>query len=1465
MKKIAVSIIFTILVILVFQVASALGGATFTVNDSSRGDTCNNTLSLWEAMQLGRGGNALSRNLTTGEKNQISGATFIIASDGPPAECLSAIWTIVDGAGANYADDIIFTNSVGTINGNFFLGKNDDVDGLKPNGQKVIIDGTGIGGNPNGIEIVDEGSGSQVRNLVIRNFSLNGIVGGGLNGAIFEGLEIYNNAGSGLLITYPTNLSRNSRNVRVGGDQPQHRNLIYSNGLYGIEINALVNVDRFPDQNIVVKNNYIGTSNGTSDNGNNDDGIRIQNAFGVTIGDTTGATRNIISGNNNDGIGIRGAKAVSNTIVGNFIGVDSTGAVALGNNASGIALLESAGDGADFTTSTANKIGLPNLGNVIGANNFGVFLADANTSNNWIRGNYIGTNTGGTIDVGNASDGVYFVNGTYDNIVGGTGANEGNLIAFNRNGIRNDNDVRNAFRRNRIFSNDLLGIDLAPVGVTSNDTGDGDTGANNLQNYPVITYVNAQNSTTTIQGTFNSEANKTYTLEFFGNTAADSTGFGEGRNFIGSINVTTDGSGNATFNAPFSVSIATVGTWITATATDPTGNTSEFSQARHICADLTLSPLGFFAGNAGGASSFTVINSVGCSYSAQSNAAWITLGSTSMGTVNFTVAANAGIQRNSSIGIFYNNGTSSTFKNFNITQANGCTFSLNPTSINMPSTAGNATFIINASDASCSWTAVSNLPTWIGITDGASGTGSGSVSFSTMANTGFARSGTITAAGLTFTVNQAGTNCYTLNTTGQNFGSTGGSGSVGFTASNGLCSWTATPNNNWITLTGPTSGLGGGSVSFSVAANTGPTRTGTITIAGQLFTVTQANGCTFTLSPTSQNIAAAGGNSSFSVNASNSGCTWTATENSPWVSITSGTNGTGNGTVNFAVAANLGAARSTTITAAGQTFTVNQANGCSYSINPSSAVWTASGGNGTINLSASDSSCGWTAVSNAAWLTVTGGGSGSGNGTISYTVAANAGPARNATITVGGQVFNVDQSSGCSYTFSPSVISISAAGGAGSFSVNTGAGCTWTANIIEPWLTITNPSGTGPGTVNFTVAANSGNSRAAAIGFPTGVWVSVHQGAGCTWTINPSSMNFSASGGSGSFSVTNAAGCSWQSARGNLSSWITVTSQYNNNGNQTVTFTVAPNPGAFRNGSIVIYEASIPVRTFSINQSGKSPFDFDGDTKTDLSIFRPTGGEWWYLRSSDGGNRTFQFGQSTDKLVPADYTGDGKTDIAVFHPSTGEWYVLRSENSTFYAFPFGISSDIPAPADYDGDGKADATIFRPSVATWYISKSTGNVDIIGFGANGDKPIPADYDGDGKADLAIFRPTGANGAEWWIRRSYTETVWATQFGISTDKAMPGDFTGDGKADVAFWRPSNGNWFVLRSEDFSYFAFPLGANGDVSLTGDYDGDGKTDAGVFRPSNNTWYIQRSTAGILIQTFGASGDMPVPNVYVP
>jgi len=244
-------------------------------------------------------------------------------------------------------------------------------------------------------------------------------------------------------------------------------------------------------------------------------------------------------------------------------------------------------------------------------------------------------------------------------------------------------------------------------------------------------------------------------------------------------------------------------------------------------------------------------------------------------------------------------------------------------------------------------------------------------------------------------------------------------------------------------------------------------------------------------------------------------------------------------------------------------------------------------------------------------------------------------------------------------------------------------------------------------------------------------------------------------------------------------------------------------------------------------------------------------------------------GSGTCNAVPksrADFDGDGKTDLSVFRASEGNWYLNRS-TAGLAVYKFGIPTDVPVPGDYDGDGKADTAVFRASAnpidPDYYILNSNGfTVTGLSWGLPGDIPVSGgDYNGDGRTDLAVFRPSDQ---KWYVYNSGMATATVSNFGLATDIPLAMDNDGDGKTNLAVFRPSNNTWYVARptgNPGTNFDAYPFGLAGDLLTQADYDGDNKDDIAVFRPSNGTWYVHRSTDGITqLVRFGTSGDVPVP-----
>lgn len=277
--------------------------------------------------------------------------------------------------------------------------------------------------------------------------------------------------------------------------------------------------------------------------------------------------------------------------------------------------------------------------------------------------------------------------------------------------------------------------------------------------------------------------------------------------------------------------------------------------------------------------------------------------------------------------------------------------------------------------------------------------------------------------------------------------------------------------------------------------------------------------------------------------------------------------------------------------------------------------------------------------------------------------------------------------------------------------------------------------------------------------------------------------------------------------------------------------------------------------------TGKARADYDGDGRTDISVFRPTDGNF-YLNRSTAGILVASWGSAGDIPTPADFDGDGKTDIAIYRPSSGQWFVINSGNGTVSVSSFGIAEDVPQAGDFDGDGKADIALYRPSEGVWWrLQSSNGQIAAASFGLPGDLPVAADYNGNGRNEIAVYRP---NGGLWFVFDLTTgQVIRALSFGIASDKPVQADYDGDGKVDVAVFRPSTGQWFWLNSTTDEPTVASWGLDGDIPVPGDYNGDGRDDLAIYR--NGTWFINPITAGVTVASFGVAGDVPIPNKYLP
>jgi hypothetical protein len=609
----------------------------------------------------------------------------------------------------------------------------------------------------------------------------------------------------------------------------------------------------------------------------------------------------------------------------------------------------------------------------------------------------------------------------------------------------------------------------------------------------------------------------------------------------------------------------------------------------------SIAPASQNFGRTGGIGSVAVTASG--SWSSVESHDWITLDSTS--TVIGNATASYGVTPNTSslarTGTIFVAGISHT-----VTQAGvPCSPSLSPSSQAVVAAGGAGSVAVAQAAAECTWTAVGNV-SWVAVTGGGTGSGlSSSMAYSVEPNTSSnPRSGTVTVAGLTFTVHQAGLSCnYQLMPSSAEIPPAAMTGlTVQLSAAVADCAWSSSANAAWLHVTNGGSGLGGGTITYRADANANSApRAGTLTISSQTFTVSQqGRTCTQQLSSTGAYIGAAGGaGSAVSVTSSAPDCTWTAASNAPtWLTLTSPNSVTGSAGVTWSAAENTSSQlRTGTLTASGQTFTVSQAGRtCAFSLSSSStpAPLDAGGGTGgSVGITSTATDCQWTAASNAPWVTVTGGAAGTGNGVTAFTAAPNpSSVARTGTITVAGLIYTVTQAGrSCGFALAPTTATVGPAGGSGLVSLSAlVSDCTWTAssNNVD-WISVTSASpGVGSASVTYAVSANPRHAQRTGTLAVAGRTFSVSQpGVACVLSVSTASFSAGSASTSGVVSVvSNAPDCTWTVAPG--ASWLTLSGATSRTGSDTVSYSVAAN-GSSASRATAVTIAGQPI---AVTQEG---------------------------------------------------------------------------------------------------------------------------------------------------------------------------------------------------------------------------------------------------------------------------------------
>jgi len=1020
----------------------------------------------------------------------------------------------------------------------------------------------------------------------------------------------------------------NGPTVTIGGTLPGTANVIAGNGT-NVDINDLTEGGAASDSSI--QGNLIGTdATGTHAIANQGYGVSIlHNPTNMTIGGTTPAGRNIISGN------LAGVYIFDNSfyniVEGNFIGTDVTGTKAVGNVQQGFV--------SGATSSTEKPAGYTTIGGLIaGAGNVisgnttdGILISGTSQSQsypnpevgNTIEGNFIGTDLMGTKSIPNQGNGINLGSNATNNIIGGTAPGAGNLIANNKghgvlidpaptsggigvgnntiansiqsnggSGVRILSGTGNRISQNSIFGNKNLGIDLDVSGPDAishcNATNDG---ANSLQNAPSLTggsgtaYITAtatdpngntsefsnavksspNGNVISLLGNFDSVANTNYTIEFFSNTVADASGFGQGQTYLTSTSVKTGADCTIAINDPVDTTKADVSVTLSSDTTvfdiGPDFGQYSFTStvanngpatAHNVVFTDTL-PAGLEISSAYcnvGPCQTPAVSTLGnCTVSGKKitcNMGTMAPGATAQVTLPIQATAAGALSDSAAVtateadpALANNTATleQNVYYPFPFIDHVDPTSAVTITSGSLPLTVYGSGFL-PTSAVTFNGTAVQTkgyldnqvcggpfqpgFCSAIQVSVPASLLGTAGTATVTVTNPdpGPGGGGSNFPSSASFTLVSACTydpEFFGFNPVGAE-GDTLIPEEVEVSTNAPTCPWTATSNASWLVILDNAKGTGSGTFDVAVAPNTGAARSGTLTVAGKTVEIDQEAGdstiCTYGLNPPSAHIPAAGNSGAFAVT-TNSSCSYFV---EPYPQDSSYVTGVqfitipqssgllvGNGNPAYTVAANHGAPRTGAIMVGGDVFTLTQdAPSCYYTLDSNAATIPTTGGSGTIGVTASSSSCAWTAKSSdASVVTVSSGASGTGNGTVKYTVKANTEGPQTPTITIGDangySIYSITQASAftCTFTISPNPKSVGSNGTTDFFLITASYNfCKWKANSSDPTaLAITeNSSGTGSGAVYYTVGQNT-------TGAPRTLTIT----AGCeTFTVNQS-------------------------------------------------------------------------------------------------------------------------------------------------------------------------------------------------------------------------------------------------------------------------------------------------------------------------------------------------------------------------